>query len=675
MRRTRIGVISLLCLSVSACGPAAPVTPEQPQAEVVTPGVVVPTATVTAGPDLSPVSEPADIVGIARWRSPIATASNLAACAGVAPIIVEVNARMGVDWMLREVLRGSIDTRKLAGLVALDAPVDVIVAVDPSELPRPLLRAVAVGLTSLDGAKIAIAGPGQEPPELSPGVWRIKGGRGGACAVAASVGATPARLVCAEREKTLEAMAPYLARTAPGLDLGGPDLHVEARVDVLRKRYGKAAERTLGALPGSIQAEYGLNSPVFDALLFEAAQAGQDDAVKLLGDLRRVTAEVKSERSGTCLHAKADIELSSKTSWVAGTLGDRLDRSGPPPAIYWRQPRDSELALYGRGVDPARFPVVLQKARDLFEAALASENAGTAAERRKVAELIDLKLGKDTHSVLSHGPVNVALPEPTSKGAQPKALEATVARLMGWTLIGVDEGPAAMKKQLKAMVDAYKLPGLQAWMKKEAGSDAKSLPTVKAGTAPASLGAGVEALEITIPNLEAPPPLDGPRPKVPATMSLTFHMVMMPDGDTTWLAIGAVKDELVKRLAQVKKGADEKGQLASREGLDTLRTGKQMFGGFLSAAPLANKIVAYVQGEAVIDPRWTSADDQDLARSLGSLPNRGQTPLFVTTNGTAGAGGTTTLSLAVDVQQGTMQDAKSLVISSYSLFSKMGILP
>jgi len=673
MRRTRIGLISVLWVGLCGCVPSDPVSPRQPSSTVVAPVPELPTATAETGADLSPVSEPPDIVGLARWRSPIATAGNLASCAGVAPIIVEVNARMGVDWMLRSVLRGSIDTRKIAGLIALDAPVDVVVALDPNERPRPPLIAVSVGLNSLDGAKVAAAPSGQTPAEMSPGVWRVKSDRGAACAVAASAGATPARLVCAEREKTLAAMAPYLARTVPGLDLGGPDIHVEARVDVMRKRYGEAALTLLRAMPGSIQAEYGVGDATFDALLFEAAAAAQDDAGKLLGDLRRVTAEVRSDKSGTCLHASGEVELSGKSSWIAGTLTDRLDRSGPPPPIYWRQPKDSEIAVYGRGADPALLSTALQKARELLEAALAAEKVGTAAERRKIAELLNVTAGKDAHTVMSHGPVNVALPTATAKGAQQKIVEASMARVFGWTLFGVEEGPAALKKQLKALVDAYKLPGVQTALKKELGRDAKHLPTVKSGAAPASLGAGAEALEITMPNVEVPGLPDAPPRKVDPVMSLTLHVLLMADGDTTWLALGLAKDELVKRLLVVKKSADEKGQLATRGGLDTLRNGKQMSGGFLSAAPVGNAIATYLQGAAALYPQWTSSSDLSVAQSLVTLPNRGQTPLFVTVNGTPGA--TTKVSLAIDIQQGTFEDAKSLAISSYSFFSKLGILP
>jgi hypothetical protein len=671
MRKTRLGVVSMLLAGASACTPttATPPTPTTPVA-VPTPTA---TATASAGPDLSPVAEPADIVGIARWRNPMATVSNLASCAGVAPVIVEVNARMMVDQTLRQVIRGSLDTRKLAGLIALDAPVDVVVALDPQSRPRPPLVGVAVGLTSLDGAKVAIAADGQ-PPELAPGVWRVKAERGAACAVAASVGTTPGRLVCAEKEKTLTALAPYLARTAPAVDLGGPDLHVEARLGVLRKRYGEAFQRTLRSAPGAIQAEYGVGNERFDRLLFESATAVQEDVWNLLEDTQTVTAEVRTERSGTCLRATADIDLSSKTSWLASTLTDRLERSGPPPAIYWRQPKDSEIAVYSRGVDPARFTGVLPKVRDLLDAALAAEGLAAPADRKKITELVDMPHGKDTTMVWSHGSVNVPIPQvdPASKGGAQKLADAALARVLGWTLIGVDEGPAAMKKQLKALVDAYKLKSVQALLKKELGpTDSKMTPTLKSVPAPAGLGAGSEALEITIPGVEVPLQDTGSA-KAP-TITLKLHLLLMPDGDSTWLAIGAAKDELVKRLSAVKSSAADKDQLATRAGLDPLRNGQQMFGGFLSAAPAGQKIAAVIQAAGALEPALVSSYETGLSQALVNLPNRGQTPIFLTTNGTPGA--TTKLHLALDVQKGTFEDAKSLAVGAYSFFSRMGLLP
>lgn len=672
MRKTRFGAVSLLFLGIAACGPAP-----TPQTVAPPPATVKPLETATAAPvpgaDLSPVAEPSDIIAIGRWKNPMGTVSNLASCAGIAPVLVEVNARMGVNLLLEGVLRRSVDTRKIAGLVALDAPVDVVVALDPQTRVRPPLRAISVGLTSLDGAKVAIAPEGQEPAEIAPGLWRVKGEQRWSCAVAASVGATPARLVCAERDKTVEALAPYLARTLPAVDLGGPDVHLEGRVDVLRKRYGAAIQGYLASAPGSLVAEYGSGQPRTDALLFDAGTAAQQDVSQLIGDIQHITAELKSERSGACLRATADVDLSSKTSWIASTLTDRPERSGPPPAIYWRQPKESEIAMYGRGLDPARFTTVIGKTRAIVEAALAEENFASASDRKKIAEVWNLAFAKDTNVVVSHGAVNVPLPDPAAKGGKLKVADASFVRLLGWTLIGADEGPAAMKKQLKAMVDAYKQPGVQSALKKELGArDAKMLPVVKSGPAPASLGAGAEAVEITMSNVEAPVPDE--TGKGAPMMTLKLHVIVMGDGETSWMAIGASKDELVKRLLAVKHDADDKAQLAARAGLESLKSGKQMFGGFVSVSLAGDKMNVFLQHAVAVDPGWLDADTLKVGQSLNALPNRGLTPILFTSN-TAPNGENTRFSLALDVQQGSLEDVKALVISSYGFFSRLGLVP
>lgn len=672
MRRARFGVVSLIFAGLVACEPTPVAAPPQPKPVEIAPPVE-PSASAAA-PEIGPVAEPADIVGLARWRSPMTTASNLASCAGVAPVLVEVNARMGVDMLLRQLIRGG-DTRKLAGLVSLDAPVDVLAVLDPDERPRPPRFAISIGLSSLDGAKVAIDEEGKVA-ELVPGVWKVKGTRGAACGVAASVGGTPARLVCADRDKTLSAVAPYLARTMPSVDLGGPDMHVEARLAVVDKRYGTSLRAMLRVLPDSFATEYGIGDQRFDRLLFESGVAMQDDAGKLLSDVQRVTAELKSASSGTCLRATADLDLSGKTSWLAQTLTDRLDRSGPPPAIYWRQPKESDLAFYGRGVDAARFSGVITRLRELLDAALASEGFA-AADRKKITELISLPYGKDTNTVVSHGDVSAPLPSAGTKDATKKVIESSFAGLAGWTLIGMDQGPDAMKKELKATVEAYK--AAQSGLKKAAGSDAKYLPVMKSVPAPAALGAGAEALEITIPNLEIPEPR-GARdykqkgPAKQATMSLKFHVLLMADGNHTWLALGAAKDELVKRLAAVKTGSSDQEQLASRAGLDALRNGKQMFGGFLSGAAVSHKLSTFMLGFEAIEPGELGSQVLSLPQAFNTLPNRGQTPILITANGTPGSA-TTRVGLAVEMQQGTFEDARSLAVSAYGLFSRMGWLP
>jgi hypothetical protein len=50
------------------------------------------------------------------------------------------------------------------------------------------------------------------------------------------------------------------------------------------------------------------------------------------------------------------------------------------------------------------------------------------------------------------------------------------------------------------------------------------------------------------------------------------------------------------------------------------------------------------------------------------------TPVIFTANGVPSTD-TTRLDIALEAQQGTFEDAKALVLSSYGFFSRMGLVP
>ena len=129
MRSTPLTLASALLLgSLLGCTETpAPVVPIAATA----PGAVV----AQAGPpaDLTPVAEPADIFVSARWKNPNATLSGVSACAGVPGAMAETNARMLLDKALASAFRGGVDGRQIAELVAFDAPVDLVVALDPGK--------------------------------------------------------------------------------------------------------------------------------------------------------------------------------------------------------------------------------------------------------------------------------------------------------------------------------------------------------------------------------------------------------------------------------------------------------------------------------------------------------------------------------------------------------------
>ncbi|MBK8255179.1 MAG: hypothetical protein IPK82_21270 [Polyangiaceae bacterium] len=671
MRRAQFGAVSVLFAGLSACGPAV-VTPTVQTAPVEVAPPTTASASATEAVEAAPIADPTDVVGIARWRNPLQSVSNLASCGGVAPVLVEVNARLMVSEVLREFIRGGgVDTRKLAGVIAVDAPVDMIVTLDPEERPRPPLFAVAAGLSSLDGARAAVD-PEGKMTEVSPGTWQLKNARGAVCWISTAVGPSPARLVCSHNAKSLNALGPYLTRSAPLKDWGGPDIHVEARMNVAQKRYGQTFKNMLRVLPDTVVAEVGSGDARVDQALFNMATSVQEDIPKILADTQNIVSEVTTNRSGTCLRSNTEFEFATKTSWFAQAMTDRLDRAAAPPSIYWRAPKDADSAMYGRGADPALYTNMIAQFRGLFDGVLAAEGVN-AADRKRLTDLISAPYGKNTNMVWAHGTLPASFPQKGSKDEGKKLVEAGFTSLAGWNLFGMDEGPAALKKQLKDFIEAYKAPGIQTGFKKMLGSDSKHLPTVKSIPAPAALGAGSEGLEITIPNVEAPNPGDAATKK-PATMSLKLYVFLMLDGDNTWLAIGAAKDELVKRLQTTKVGASDKDQLASRSDLESLRTGKQMFGGFFSAGMITNGIATSIQALEQMDESGTPSELKQLTSALTALPNKGKTPIFVTGTGAETSTGSK-VGLTVEVQQGTFEDSRALVVSGYSFFRSLGLLP
>src|SRR5688572_17449880 len=100
-----IGFLVLLASPV-ACGPApTPVAPGAQQTGDVKPA---PAQVAAAAPlDLSPVPEPADVVGVVRWANPAATIANLTACAGLPPQLTEGNTRALVEEILGEAIGDS----------------------------------------------------------------------------------------------------------------------------------------------------------------------------------------------------------------------------------------------------------------------------------------------------------------------------------------------------------------------------------------------------------------------------------------------------------------------------------------------------------------------------------------------------------------------------------------
>ncbi len=674
--------VALVLAGPLACEPAAP--PVVPVAPATPVGTTVAVALPPAY-DLAPVAEPSDVVGLLRWKSPNVDLTSLSSCTNVAGAILDQVPRIGLTKAFEKGFHDQVDAAELAGLVALDAPVDAVVTLDAARTPRPIF-ALAVGLTSLDGARHAAAAKGPLP-EIVPGIWRIgdKDRRGLACAIAVSAGATPARLVCAEKEKDLTALAPYLTRTLPTQAPGASDFHVELRVTPLDTRFGDQLRQQLRGLPILAQTQATIGEPDFDNAVMASATALTDELGAFVGDLDKLQIDATLDKT-SCLTSTTALQMRGKSSWIVNTMVERADHVGPPPAIFWRAPRDASSVFYGHGADPSRYTEILRTLRTMLVGAMKKVAIGSDDDRKALAELITIPLGKDVNTMSSSGHSD---PPAARAGAKPVAAKpaagvhvgssakivSTIENL-GWYVMGFDDGADALQKQLKDLVAVYNRKGLHDPLKKALGKDSAYLPTVKIVGAPAGLGKGALDIEIKldVPDDEVfvPSPevlLDdqsprGGKPKVAAKpakaaprgkTTLTLHLLLAVDGKTALFGFGGNRDDVVKHMLMSKSGSPDSDTITSRPGLEALKNGRNLSGGFFTL----NTFLKAIESSMSTRLSDKSSELAEAKRIMSQLPNRGDTPIFFTTTSTGGA--TPRSEMKLEMTKGSFEDIGSMV--------------
>ncbi|HVY44330.1 MAG TPA: hypothetical protein VHB21_00565, partial [Minicystis sp.] len=635
---------AIVALAPLACESTPPPAAPTPPAPVVT---------TPAGQQLPPAPEPPDVVGTIRWKNPGATLENLGGCANVPSQLVTGGARALLEIGMHDALRGQADGKKLAALVALDAPVDAMVALDPTSKRGKPMSAFSIGLTSFERAKEAIESVAPLT-EAAPGVFRIGDKpRSLTCVLANAGGSTPARLVCGGRDKDVVALAPYLARTAPAQPSPPQDLHAELRWGAIDARFGQEMRQGLRGLPlvaGAIK----LNDKRFDDAVDEAANALAGELSAEIGDLDKVTLDLATDPAA-CVSFGGGLQLRGHASWLAQTMIDRPERQGPAPAIFWRLPKDADSAFYGHGADPARFADVMRVGRALLQGWM--EHGKVApADAKAVADLLAPVLPKDVNSVSASGHIDV----PKLRNLKPQQVQDAMMRsYLGWYVLGMDDGGDAVAKWLREAVAAYNRPGVQKNLKIQLKDEAKHVPVLRLGQGPAQLGRGALDLEIRVNDL-APPDL-APGPKKPDKVSFVGHLLLMMDGKGAWLGFGADRDEVVKHMLATKAGAPEAGTLAARPGLEPLKTGKYLSAGFVTIVPftkaLGTGVGIYADASGLGGPMVT-----DVLNTLNDLPNKGQTPMFLTS--TISGGDHARVDLAFRVQKGTAQDLGAIAMTA-----------
>lgn len=642
-------LIALASLTLVACS-SAPPTPDTPQ----------PTATAVTTPppapsDLSPVPDPQDLVGIVRWRSPKAAIDSLATCLN-APEPMVALVRDGLPQEIaKDFFRREADPSRLGAVLALDAPVDAVAVLDAGNRRKPAFGAVAFGVTSLDGAKAAFEKEG--PLTEENGMWMVKNRSREVCALVRSSGPTPARVVCSDDAKSVIALAPWLARTAPSLAPAPSGLHAELRLAPIEAKLGSLARDQLGQL-GALATETKTGNAKVDRALQDAAAGLAGEAGKLMSDLGKGVLSVDLDPQ-KCLTVGAALELRGTSSFVAQTIAERPGRAIEPPPMFWKLPKDSDSAFWGVGGDPSRMQPIVRVLKDAITGGLELAKVGGADDHKALTDLLDVTLGIDVVSVSASGGAGIGMGfmaalKADRGDAKREPLQKEVDALLksvGWTLVGMKAPSATIEKALTDLVAVYNRPGLQKPLAELLKKEDKELkpPTLKKVAAPAKLGKGAVAYEVkfTTPPVDRSPkqwtpvvveadgkptkPVKPPPPAKKEKATITMHIMVVPDGDTTWVTFGFDKDLLVKQLLLVKGGAAA-DTLASRADLAQLKAKKTVSGGFLTLAPVVRALDGLAQSN---DPDMREA--KEVQRMVSTLPNKGLAPIFFTSSYDQGA--------------------------------------
>ncbi len=588
MSLRRVAWVCLFLGSVSCAAKPAPA-----------PLSVEPAATkpdAEAAPDLSPVAAPAELVGVGRVKRPREFVETLASWTGL-------------PLALRTLLPSHL--REAEALVDWNAPLEAAAVLDQSSTSKtaPPLFVVSVGLTGLDSARSFVESQGGHPTRVAPGVYRVEI-QGADCAIAASLGPSPARLVCGDDWKDVEALLPYATRGLPNERLTERDLLLELRLRPVEKRYHDEI-RSLRILSGLFLRQIGADDARLDRALSEIVYALADELMLVAGEAERLTLGATLDKQAQVLDIDYGLSLEGNASTIGQMLRETSKRAAPAPALFFRLPAEAHSGVYGVPGDKERLSKLVPPLAELVDAFFAHAKLGVKFRERVKSATLSLPELYGLSAYASGA-------SPAKKDAPPAE---RFAAQVGWHVGAVEVRIDLMTKLFGELTLALNDKDLGKWLAEKHKLERDLFPRAKSAQArvPTFTAAGT-AYTLELPPKLAQKLLDiedvaGPASAQGKPKPIPLSLVLAPDGNTTWFAIAGSQKAAIEKLAQAHgEGAPT---LATRPGLEALKAIPSVSGGFTSVQSLSHMLA-----EA-----WKKAD-VDLEEALNRVPQHGRTPIL-----------------------------------------------
>lgn len=472
---------------------------------------------------------------------------------------------------------------KTLGPAALrtDAGLGAVVLVGESaseELTPPLHAAFSVPIHSERAFSEAVS--------RDRGLWRPRGvgfvmsqGPAGEifCKTAVALGDAPLRVVCGPTEEQVAKVTPYLTRGLPSADLGPGDLRINIHFSALKPRLSSPLNQ-LKEQQGDLLLGGGsmLLGGLVDPALLSAPAALIDEGTRLIDAQEGASVGVNIDGGSRSVELSGVWKFSKNESWFVRLATSHPER-GAAPEVFWRLPQESEVALFGRGVDGEMQDEPRRVTRKVTGFLL--EHSGIAdADRRALDDAM------------------ATLP----RGDTPWALGAGGEGAGAWWLLG-SEGDAGLfptwlrrsGQALQRMVAFGKQNGGQSWKDAAVG--------LKVEQGPAGFPAGSVLIEAGA-TLSSGLLSDLLPTGVIQTGAAKWVLVAAPDGKgRSWLGVASDRAVLKTRMRQATARGDGKDRIGAEQGLDALKSGKHGFGGRI--------LVGSAIGNALAKARWLKEED------------------------------------------------------------------
>ncbi|MEO8875040.1 MAG: hypothetical protein ABI461_05590 [Polyangiaceae bacterium] len=674
-----ISSFAIPAILIVACGGAPPPEAAAPAAPA------KPAPAVAA--DISAVPEPAELVVTARLNKPSQAEKVVGGWTSLPMPGADDIANLVTDL-------------DVGSIIDLDAPIDVAVAVEGHG--KRIKPAFAVAL----GVKAGTA-PGALPhvksTPLGGGIFKLEGrskvkssddgadsedddSTANICEVIPAYGPSASRLVCGSSESAINALGPYLARTAPRVSYPA-DLHIEGRLDPVRETISQARQiipMIIGGIFSDSKAGPAVNDLVTAAL---------GDFVDAALDLDRI--KIDSMLNDAAATATVTTSFRDTKSLIAQLAVAHPERADVAPAPFWHLPADSKGAFFGRGIDAKD----LEHPRELLTEAMskALDAKGIApADRAAIADVFTQYFALlSTPTVFANGFDTTAAAavdtkkdpkKDDKKPAKGDREERKEAEARGaWAIAGIDAPIAKVANVGKSIATTLHRPGV-AKLVKEAMPDGIPSPVIVTAAVPAKLGLPKDTVHLTVTVVAAaedqPQSLteaatkaqrnatttDGgkgkpakaavaAKPKLKLGKPYVLHWYFVPDAGRTWVGYGADEAIVAAHLKLALSTSTDPGTLQSRAGLDDLKTAKMGSGGFFT--------LRGILAPSPLEPIFHT-HDRDMERMLSRLqgaPQKGETPMPIELRSTPPAGqGAGALEITFKIPRESVRDVVAAAI-------------